>query len=79
VVSLAESKEVTIWMGMSMRKFSGADTVKGKVVAIDDSWLKLVQKKESVSSISARSNGLFLNRRMDSAQRSMQRHFESEN
>ena len=41
-------KEVTIWMGMSMSKFSGADTVKGKVVAIDDSWLKLVQKKESV-------------------------------
>ena len=31
-----------------MSKFSGADTVKGKVVAIDNSWLKLLQKKESV-------------------------------
>ena len=56
---------------MSMSKFSGADTVKGKVVAIDDAWLKLVQKKESVFINLSRSKGLFLNRRMNSGQRSM--------
>jgi transcriptional regulator with XRE-family HTH domain len=41
-------KEVVIVMGISVAKFSGADTVKGKIVAIDDSWLKLAQKKEFV-------------------------------
>jgi transcriptional regulator with XRE-family HTH domain len=42
-------KDVVIVMGISASKLSGFDdSVKGKVVAIADSWLKLAQKKETV-------------------------------
>jgi DNA-binding XRE family transcriptional regulator len=40
-------KEVLIDLGISLSKFSGSDSLKGKVVAVQDSWLKLVQKKET--------------------------------
>jgi transcriptional regulator with XRE-family HTH domain len=41
-------KEVLIVMGISVSNLSGSDSVKGKIVQIDDSWLKLAQKKESL-------------------------------
>jgi transcriptional regulator with XRE-family HTH domain len=41
-------KEVLIVMGISVANLTGSDSVKGKIVQIDDSWLKLAQKKESV-------------------------------
>jgi len=42
-------KEVLIVMGISASKLSGFDdSVKGKIVQIDGTWLKLAQKKESV-------------------------------
>jgi DNA-binding XRE family transcriptional regulator len=42
-------KEVLIVMGVSASKLSGFDdSVKGKIVQIDDSWMKLTQKKDFV-------------------------------
>jgi len=42
-------KEVLIVMGISLSRLSGFDdNVKGKIVEIGDSWLKLAHKKESV-------------------------------
>jgi transcriptional regulator with XRE-family HTH domain len=41
-------KEVEIVFGISITAMSGADTVKGKIVAIDDSWLKVEHKKDVV-------------------------------
>ena len=41
-------KEVEIVFGISITAMSGADTVKGTIVAIDDSWLKLAHKKDFV-------------------------------
>lgn len=42
-------KDVLIVMGVSASKLSGFDdSVKGKIVQIDASWLKLTQKKEFV-------------------------------
>jgi hypothetical protein len=42
-------KEVKVLMGITDSRLSGFDdNVKGKVVEIHDSWLKLAQKKETV-------------------------------
>jgi len=41
-------KEVLIVMGISVANLSGSDSMKGKIVQMDDSWLKLAHKKESV-------------------------------
>ncbi len=45
-------KEVVIVMGISASKLSGFDdSLKGKIVQINDSWLKLMQKKEKKESV----------------------------
>lgn len=42
-------KQVMIVMGISVSRLSGFDdNVKGKIVEIDDSWVKLEQKKETI-------------------------------
>ena len=41
-------KEVLIIMGISVANLTGSDSVKGKIVEIDDSWLTLAHKKEFV-------------------------------
>ena len=42
-------KDVVVLMGITDSKLSGLDdSVKGKIVEMDGSWLKLVQKKQSI-------------------------------
>ena len=48
MLSKLVGKDVRVVMGASMSTFSGTDDVKGKLVEIDDAWLKLQQKKEFV-------------------------------
>jgi DNA-binding XRE family transcriptional regulator len=41
-------KEVLIDMGLSFSKLTGSDSLKGKILAMQDSWLKLAHKKEII-------------------------------
>lgn len=41
-------KDVMIEMGFSMSTMSGQDTLKGKLVELDSSWLKLMEKDKPV-------------------------------
>jgi transcriptional regulator with XRE-family HTH domain len=41
-------KDVEIVFGISLTAMGGSDTVKGKIVAIDDSWLKVAHKKDVI-------------------------------
>ena len=42
------NKYVLIEMGVSLTKMSGTDNLKGKIVKIEGSWKKLMEKKDPV-------------------------------
>lgn len=42
------NQDVLIEMGLSITSMSGSDSVQGKIIKIEGSWLKLMEKKKTI-------------------------------